>query len=170
MARRYFTFLSDSEARGAANEVVLGDGRLALAAAQEPFGVIFADAFSSDAVPVHLLTREALRQYLDKLRDDGVLVVNITNRSLDLEPVLANLAADAGLAGRLREERAEDISDEDKKRGKTPSRWVMLARREEGLKELARDSKWRPLQKRGDVGVWSDDYSNLVGVIRWGRK
>ena len=114
-----------------------------------------------------LLTREALEQYVEKLADGGVMVVNITNRSLDLEPVVANLAADAGLAGRLREESVGDISAEDRGKGKTPSRWVVLARSDEHLRTLGHDPKWRQLQGRAEVGVWTDDYSNLVRVIRW---
>src|SRR5262249_34778991 len=93
VARQHFTFLSGAEARGATTQIVLGDARLALQ--QEPdaaFDLIFADAFSSDSVPVHLLTREALEIYLRKLGDHGVLVFNVTNRCLDLEPVLARLA------------------------------------------------------------------------------
>ncbi|HSH61038.1 MAG TPA: fused MFS/spermidine synthase, partial [Acidimicrobiales bacterium] len=97
---RLFTFLRDCPP---VTDVVLGDARLSLT--REPnrhFDVLVVDAFNSDAIPVHLLTREALALYVDKLRDGGVLAVHITNRYLDLRPVLADLAADAGLAAFVR--------------------------------------------------------------------
>ncbi|MGE3315859.1 MAG: spermidine synthase, partial [Planctomycetaceae bacterium] len=93
---KYFTYLSDC-GRGD-YEIILGDGRLKLAEADDGrYGMICFDAFSSDSIPMHLLTREALAMYLDKLSPDGTLVFHISNRHLDLRPVLAALAADANL-------------------------------------------------------------------------
>jgi hypothetical protein len=168
VAEDYYSYLNDGRQKGAKCTVRLGDGRLCLKDAPPgQFAVIFADAFSSDAVPVHLLTRQAVETYLDKLAPGGVLVLNITNRCLDLEPVVANIAQDRGLAGRVREERDENISAADKRAGKTPSRWVVLARSEADLGGVTDQAKWRPLRGRADVGVWTDDYSNLVRVLRW---
>src|SRR5262249_45082582 len=94
---RYFTYLSDC--RAGRLDVVLGDARLRLREAPDhEFDLIVLDAFSSDAIPLHLLTREALHLYLDKLADHGLIAVHISNRFLDLAPVLGALARDADLA------------------------------------------------------------------------
>src|SRR6202007_281755 len=95
LARHWFTFLHDSPARV---DVVLGDARLSLAA-QPPqrFNVIVVDAFSGDAIPVHLLTREALALYRRHLQPNGIIVFHVSNQYIDLEPVVAGIADDAGL-------------------------------------------------------------------------
>src|SRR5690606_21407274 len=97
----FFTYIKDAVARGVdVKETRLGDGRLQLAKAEDnSLDVLFMDDFTSDAVPVHLITKEALEIYLKKLKPDGLLVVNIANRYLDLEPVLGNLAEELGLVG-----------------------------------------------------------------------
>src|SRR5581483_12411847 len=133
----------------------------------DSFDLVFADAFSSDAVPVHLLTREALELYLAKLSAHGVLVMNVTNRCLDLEPVVARLAEELSLAARIREEFPADLTESDKKEGKAPSRWIVLARSAPDLGQLGDDKNWRPLGTSAGVGVWTDDYSNLFSVFRW---
>jgi hypothetical protein len=161
-----FTFLSDAQARGVAVDVVLGDARLKLAerarrGTEEKFALLVVDAFSSDAIPVHLITRQARTVYLDNLADDGLLVFHISNRYLDLEPVLANLAADAGLAGLIEADDANGLAS------KASSTWVVLARQEGTLERLAQDGRWRALKVRPDVGVWTDDYSNLLRVFDW---
>src|SRR5918998_1293650 len=92
-----FTYLRDCPGQ---NEVILGDARLSLAETSDEYGIIVADAFSSDAIPVHLMTRKAIDLYFDKLQENGVLLIHISNRHLDLEPVLGNVAQDAGLACR----------------------------------------------------------------------
>lgn len=163
-----FTFLKDAAARGVAVHVVLGDGRLALGQVPDAnFDLLFADAFSSDAVPVHLLTREAVQLYISKLAAHGVLVVNVTNRCLDLEPVVAGLAEELSLTARIREESPATLTSEDKKQGKAPSRWIVLARQPADLGGLVDDIRWRPLRPQAGVAVWSDDYSNLLSVFRW---
>lgn len=168
IARQHFSFLRDAENRGAPVELVLGDARLALREfPDESFDWIFADAFSSDAVPVHLLTREAADLYLRKLRAHGILVFNVTNRCLDLEPVLARLSEELALAGRIREELPQEISAEEKRQGKTPSRWLVMARSDGDLGKLVADTRWRPLRTRPNVGAWTDSYSNVFRVFRW---
>ena len=93
----YFSFLAQCRGK---TEVVLGDGRLTLARApNQHYGMIILDAFSSDAIPTHLLTREAIQLYLSKLQSDGVLVFHLSNRYLDLERLLGSLALDANLVG-----------------------------------------------------------------------
>jgi hypothetical protein len=101
--RRYFTFLSDCPPEV---DIVLGDARLTVPrAAAGSYDLIVLDAFSSDAIPIHLVTREALGEYLDKLTPGGAIAFHISNRHLDLEPVLARIARDANLVGRLRRDR-----------------------------------------------------------------
>ena len=92
---RYFTYLRDAPG---STEIVLGDARLSLQEARDgTYGLIVADAFSSDAIPTHLITREALALYFRKLTENGTLAFHISNRYLNLRPVLGNLARDAGL-------------------------------------------------------------------------
>jgi hypothetical protein len=157
----YFTYLRDGRARQARLDVVLGDGRIRLKEAGGPFGLLVIDAFNSDAIPTHLLTREALRLYLDRLADDGVLAVHISSHYVRLAPVLAALAEDAGLAGLLQQDRREDDP------GKYSSDWVLLARRREHFGKLVGDERWKPLAGAGPTAVWTDKYVNLFAVLDW---
>lgn len=160
---RYFTYLEDSRA---ACRVVLGDARLSLAnEAESRYGLIAVDAFSGDAIPIHLLTREAMRVYLAKLRGDGLLAFHISNRFLDLAPVLGNLASDLGLVGLDQNEIA--VSKTEEARGKSASHWVVLARNRRHLGSLADDARWRPLVGRPGMPVWTDDYTSLWGIAHW---
>ncbi len=160
---RYFTFLHDS---AAPPRVVLGDARLSLVAEPDAgFDLLLLDAFSSDAIPVHLVTREALALYLRKLAPGGRLAFHISNLHLDLEPVFANLARDAGLACLLRDDTV--ISPEEYAAGKSPSVWLVMARTPEDLAKLARDSRWQPARGNDRQAVWTDDYSSLLSVFRW---
>jgi hypothetical protein len=160
---RYFTFLRDCPPTV---KIVLGDARLSLKNAPDrQYDLIVLDAFSSDAIPMHLLTREALNLYLAKLSDTGILAFNISNRFLDLHLVLANLARDAGLA--CYGEDDLQISDADEKQGKFTSSWVVMARRGSDLGKLLQDARWAALPGRPEMRVWADDFSNLLGVIRW---
>ena len=116
--------------------MVPGDARLSLKdAPRRGYGMLVADAFSSDAIPIHLLTREALALYRSKLRRDGVLAFHISNRFLELEPVLGDLARDAGLACRAQE---EPSTERGRPRGKIPSHWVAMARSEAQLGAIVR--------------------------------
>jgi hypothetical protein len=162
-ARSYFTYLEDSPATC---RVVLGDGRQSIE--REPdkhFGILVFDAFSSDAVPVHLITEEAVRLYLDKLTPDGLLVMNVSNNYLDLEPVVAALARACGLQALVQLD--THIKPEEAKLGKRESHWVVLARSPSHFGKLAEDRRWRPLRRRKDFAAWTDDYSNLFRVLNW---
>jgi len=164
---RYFSFMSAARARGAVIDVVLGDARLTLRdVPDESFDVLVLDAFSSDSVPAHLLTREALALYVRSLRRGGLLAMHISNRYLDLEPVIANLVEDAGIAGVIREDFfSADAPDADA--GRLTSTWVVLARRDEDLDALSdRFRNWRALRTSPRVGVWTDDWSDLMRVLR----
>ena len=145
--------------------VVLGDARLTLT--EEPDGhldVLVIDAFSSDAIPIHLLTREAVVLYMDKLAADGVLVMHISNRFLNLTPVLARIIEELGYAA-LRGSSGK-IDREIDPAG-TRSVWVLIARDQAVIDALALGEMWGPLETPTDGRVWSDDFSNLLEVIRW---
>jgi hypothetical protein len=161
--RRYFNFMADC---GGDSRVVIGDGRLSMT--REPdgaFDLIVLDAFSSDGIPMHLMTREALRLYFNKLSADGVIALHISNRSLNLEPVVANLARDAGanaLIQRFRPDEALRAANMAK-----ATDWVLLARRTEDLAFIAGDPRWTPLPPAPDHGLWTDDFSNILEIYRW---
>lgn len=156
----YFTYLQNC-AHGSLN-VIEGDARLNLQNAEPGYyGLIVLDAFSSDAIPVHLVTEQALDLYLAKLAQGGILAFHISNRSLDLKPTLADLAESRKLIC---------IGFDDLKpsslEGKDPSQWVVMARSAPEISNLSINSQWQPLV--GTKGrVWSDDFSNIVRAIRW---
>jgi len=159
---RLFTYLRDCPPR---TEVVIGDARLKLAAAGDgEFDLILVDAFSSDAVPAHLLTREAVSLYLNKLRPDGALVFHISNRFMDLAPVLKTLAADANLTSLIGERTPEYSAVSNLNDG---SRWVALARDASVLSELMKVDGWRTLATTSDARLWTDDYTDVMSAIKW---
>ena len=158
-----FTFYRDCPAE---KSVIMGDARLSLQRSDQKFGVLVLDAFSSDAVPVHLLTREAMNVYFDHLDDDGILAFNISNRYLDLQTVLADLARDAGgLPCYAQEDR--DLTDLQKAAGKSPSHWVVLAKNRAALQKVLASGNWREAPARPGAPAWSDDFSNLFGALKW---
>lgn len=158
---RYFTFLRDCPAK-----VVLGDARLSLKNAPDrQYGLIVLDAFSGDAIPMHLLTREAVQLYLAKTTEDGVLAFHISSRFIDLRPVLAGLAQGAGLACYIEEDLK--LSHADEANGKFASIWVVMAHKQSDLGALANDPRWVSLSGLRDAKLWTDDYSSILGIIRW---
>jgi spermidine synthase len=160
---KYFTYLRDCQVRP---KIVFGDARLTLA--REPskkFGLLIIDAFSSDAIPIHMLTREAFALYRRVLDDDGILLVHISNQHLDLKPVVAELSDDAGLTALIGEHDA--TRSEESRTLDYSSDWVGLTRRPDALRSLAKDDDWHPLVARAGDRPWTDDYSNVFSVIRW---
>jgi SAM-dependent methyltransferase len=150
-----FTYLTNSRADV---RVVTGDGRLGLQAAPVASqDLIVLDAFSSDAIPVHLLTLEAVRMYADRLRLGGLLAFHISNNTFDLQPVLRAAADSLGWVAIV----GEGEGDAD---GATPSTWVVLARTEQDLRGLDRRPGWSPLPSRSVT--WTDDYSSVLRVLR----
>ena len=144
---RYFTYAADARDRGASLRMELGDARIRLEAVrrdrpEERYDVILVDAFSSDAIPVHLLTREALRLYFDMLGPRGILALHISNRYLRLEPVVANLAEDGRYARLLQHGDTGDV------RGGVEASWVAAGPAAGGLRRAwrrTRDGRWRSL-------------------------
>lgn len=157
----YFTYLRDC---GRRCEVVVGDARVSLGRARPgQFGLIVLDAFSSDAIPIHLLTREALAVYLSRLAPGGVIALHISNHHLSLSPVLGRLAQEQGLSARWQREPATAGSFSD---GKVPSEWMVLARDAADFGALARDPRWVPPVVQAQTPLWSDDFSNILSVLR----
>lgn len=158
-----FTYYEDTRSRGADLRVVVGDARLKMESApNDSYDMIILDAFTSDAIPVHLLTKEAMQLYLRKLAPGGLLVAHISNRYLALEPVLGNLADALGLVAVKQFDYANGVPY------KSGSDLVVMAMSREHLGPLAADPRWTPLERSKTVGVWSDDFSNVLGIIRWG--
>jgi hypothetical protein len=157
---RYFTFLS---ACGAPCDVVIGDARLSLENSSATYDVLVLDAFSSDAIPVHLMTREAISTYLSRLEPGGVMAFHVSNNHIRLRPVLARLSRVHRLAARAR---FDQVSHE--KDGRTSSDWVVLAREEADLGTLSTDPRWQPLAADSNV-AWTDDFSNIWSAIEWRR-
>jgi hypothetical protein len=161
---RFFTYLPDCRARGVEVDVVEGDARLRLADAPEhAYRLIILDAFSSDAVPVHLLSCEAIRLYRSKLAAGGLLAFNVSNRYLDLEPVMGRQAADAGLACRI----CYDVNPtaDERRAGKQPTIWVVMGGSEAEFGGLATDPRWRVPRVREKSRPWTDDFSDLASYL-----
>ncbi len=150
-----FTYLTDSPAR---IEIVLGDGRTGIDRSAGRFDVVVVDAFSSDAIPIHLLTREAIELYLDRLEPGGLLAVHVSNRFFDLRPVLGRAAAELGVDARQQLYVPGPDADPE---AATASRWVLIGP-PVALAGVAGPA-WDPLG--GDGPLWTDDYSNLLAVL-----
>lgn len=164
----YFTYATDARDRAVTVRLELGDARIRMEAVrrdrpEERYDVILVDAFSSDAIPVHLLTREALRLYFDLLGPRGILALHISNRYLRLEPVVAALAEEGHYARMLQDGGTDDI------RGAVEASWAILARRTEDFGELASDSRWTQtrLDVEPAVSAWTDDFHNLLSIFKW---
>ena len=161
IARSEFSFLGDSAAR---TETALGDARLTLE--REPpqgFDVLAVDAFSSDAIPVHLITREALQAYLRHMKPDGIIAFHVSNRFLDLIPVVARLAAELKLHAVLI---SDDPEDEDKTI-RSRSDWVLVSRDPEALEaDAIVEAGATPAEDRPEWRTWTDDYSNLIQILK----
>jgi hypothetical protein len=154
-----FRFLSECAPSAA---IVLGDARLTLAASRVRYDLIILDAFSSDTIPVHLLTREAFAIYLSRLAPRGMLVIHGTNRHLDLMPVVAAAAKAEGLVAFLKEEgKGEPVSAGFK----AGSSVMALARDPADLGDLPARAGWRRVAPVATVAAWTDDYSNVLGAM-----
>ena len=154
---RRFEFLSRCAPE---SPVIAGDARLTLEASTDRYDLIVLDAFSSDTIPVHLLTREAVAGYLSKLSPHGVLLLHISNRHLDLTPVVAKVAQSLGLAAFVREDRsAGDLLTTLK----ADARLVVLTRDAADAGSVA--GNWMPLRPDQSSALWTDDYSNILGIM-----
>jgi hypothetical protein len=162
MARDHFTFLEDSACRP---DVVFGDGRLSLAErADHSLDLLVVDAFSGDAIPIHLATTEAVALYMRKLAAGGVLAFHISNRYVDLAPVLAAAAERLGLAAAMIRYRPDDAA---RREGAFPSTVAALSPDPAVIERLVREEAgWRHLDPARGV-PWTDDHADLWRVLRW---
>ncbi len=159
-----FTFLRTC---GDGCQVVLGDARLSLARARpQEYGFIILDAFSSDAIPIHLMTTEAIGLYLSRLAPGGVLAFHISNRHLALAPVLARVAISHGLVVRLQQHSAGQTVTH----GPLSSEWMVMARSETDLGPLAAEARWINPAIPPTTPLWTDDFSNIFSVLRLNRR
>ncbi len=161
IAQTHFTYLSDS---AATIELALGDARLTLEReAPQNFDVLAVDAFSSDAIPVHLITREALGTYLRHVKPDGIVAFHVSNRFLDLIPVVARLAKEHGVHAVLVRDDPDD--EEDPRRSR--SDWVLVSRDPATLKrEALVEREAGEIEERPEWRTWTDDYSNLIQILK----
>jgi spermidine synthase len=160
---RYFTYLADCTPEAA---IIPGDARLTVQREQDGlYDVLFLDAFSSDAIPVHLLTREALAIWRAKLKPDGMLFYHISNRHLDLAPVLAALANQEGLTvlASDKERWYREMDSSNALDHAVVSALVMSAAMPDNLRQ---DPRWQ-VPDAGGVRAWTDDFSNLVMSLHW---
>jgi len=157
IARQWFTYLGDSAAK---TEIVLGDARLSLEReAPQDYDVIAVDAFSGDSIPVHLITVEAFSEYLRHLKPEGVIAFHVSNRFLDLKPVLLAIAERHKLEYAYLHETGEN--------GGTTSDWVVVTRHKPFILKPAIVEATEPVAPRPDWRIWTDSYNNLVQVFRW---
>ena len=156
LANQYFTFLKDTESR---TEMILGDARLSLEhEVPQHYDILVVDAFSGDAIPTHLLTREAAMLYKQHLSDNGILCIHISNLHFDLRPVVLGLAKDVGL------ESTCVVSGIDKSQGTQFCRWMLLSR--QPIPQAIVD-RAEGLEKRDQAGIlWTDEWSNLLSVLQ----
>ena len=156
----YFTYLQKCAV--ASTEIVPGDARLQLQnAPDQHYGLIVLDAFNSDAIPIHLMTQEAIALYTSKLAPEGMLAFHISNRSLKLDAVLADLAKRNGAT-------CLSLADGEQNTltGKDPSEWLVMAQHSPAFDSLAQNPKWRVVEGNGSR-AWTDDFSNILSVFRW---
>ncbi|EBA11641.1 fused MFS/spermidine synthase [Roseobacter sp. CCS2] len=154
---RYFTFMSKCAPLAPTH---IGDARLVLEAQSDiRYDILLIDAYSSDAVPVHLITNEAIELYRSRLTDDGVLVLHISNRYYDLSLPLARSANDLGLVSHIQRYKGEPQSADN-----SASRVVIMANADSDLVDLYTTGPWQPLVSDGKR-LWTDDYANLLSIL-----
>lgn len=165
----YFTYLSKCAPSA---QILLGDARLRLGEAPDGrYDLIVLDAFSGDSIPMHLLTQEALALYVRKLAPGGIIAFHISNLYFDLAPTLGRLAEDAHLSAFIGKDAY--VTEDQRDAGKWPSVWIVMARQPGDLSAITSSTtgryRWERLAADQKVRPWTDDYSNLLGVIkRWG--
>jgi hypothetical protein len=159
IATTWFTYLPDSKAHA---EIVLGDARIQMEREQSLFDMLVVDAFSSDAIPMHLLTAEAADIYRQHLTPGGLLLFHISNRSLNLEPVAR------GLAQHLNWNAAQVLAGDDPATGEDGSSWVIVTENLDLLQRITEDAPhlgWTD-PKRKPI-IWTDDFASLWHVLKW---
>jgi SAM-dependent methyltransferase len=159
IARRFFTYLPRC---GERCDVVVGDGRLAIQHSPDAeFDMLVLDAFNSDSIPAHLISREALAIYRTKLKPDGAILIHVSNRYLKIQELVSALVTDANLPSLVRSD------DDDSAAGKARSTFIAAALNAESIAALKEKWGWIEVFRPAGFTPWTDDYSNLLGILRW---
>ena len=159
IARSFFTYLKRCDTNC---NIVIGDGRLSIEKSPDnEFDVLMLDAFNSDSIPAHLVSREAVQMYLKKLKPNGLILFHVSNRYMDVESLVSAVSLDVGLQGLVR------YDDNEEPTGKTSSDYVVVARHSEDFGELNSDENWTEVEKPKTIQPWTDDYSNMMSIVRW---
>jgi hypothetical protein len=157
---KLFTYMRDCKGN---KNTILGDARINLQKASEKkYGIMLMDAYSSDSLPIHLLTKEALQIYLDKLDDNGVIAFHISNRHLDLKPVLSGLSDALNLTGYSVIYKHKPMSKNDLR---TTNEWVLLSKNPNIFQKISNNKKWQPLDNNKQI-LWTDDYSSIFSILK----
>jgi hypothetical protein len=160
-----YTYVTDSKAKV---NIKLGDARLRMAEATPgTYGLIAVDAFSSDAIPIHLLTTEAFQMYMKALKPDGVLMVHSSNRFMQLGPVVGAICEKLDLkCARCLDSVADDDEERNWRQDKT-SDWIMVTRSAATMDAVTKDVlAWEPVETKESIRAWEDGYSNVLSVVR----
>ncbi|MGM0556083.1 MAG: spermidine synthase [Myxococcota bacterium] len=164
IAEEYFTYLKDSPGKV---EVEVGDGRILVDRAPEGhFGLLIVDAFSSDSIPIHLATREAIAMYVDRLRDDGILLFHISNKFVDLAPALANITDELGYVAYQNWHEATEADFDHPDASVATSVWIAIAPDRDAATPLTRRGDWDRLEPDASKPTWTDNYSNIVELLK----
>lgn len=156
----YFTYLADC---GSPYEIILGDGRLTMMEQDDNmYDVIFLDAYSSDNIPIHLITVEALQMYMQKLKENGTLILNISNNFLDIEPVLHEAAKEMGIPAFGKVTNGGQIEGTDLVG--YPAQFVFISK-DPDLIAYMKELEWTETMPRQGVRLWTDKYSNILSVL-----
>jgi SAM-dependent methyltransferase len=159
VATNFFTFFRRCDKNC---DVVMGDGRLSIEKQPDStFDVLMLDAFDSDSIPAHLVSREAVQMYLRKLKPNGMILFHVSNRYMNVEGLVSTLVVDASLESLAR------YDDDEEAPGKTSSDYIVAARRPESLGSLEQNENWTRVEKPDGIQPWTDDYSNMLQIVRW---
>jgi hypothetical protein len=159
----YFTYISDAPEP---IRIVLGDARLTLSKEpQAAFHLLVLDAYSSDAIPMHLATQEALALYASRLAPGGVMVFHLSNQHLNLVPILAATANSLQLVSFERHD--QSVSEQEALEGKEASRWLVMARDQETLKPLLAGNRWWPAPYNNETPIWTDESNSILDALVW---
>jgi hypothetical protein len=162
MARdpNYFRYITECAPKA---PIVLGDARLTLAESKDQYDLIVLDAFSSDAIPIHLMTREAMATYLSRLAPHGIVIMHVSNRHMELSSVVAGIAHANGMVSRVNNRAARD--GEDDSDYLFTSTVVISARDDADFATLREDADWSVIEPPPGQRIWTDDYSNVIGAV-----
>lgn len=129
---------------------------------EKSLDAIVLDAFAGDIIPTHLLTVEALKEYTGKLKDDGIIILHISNRFFDLRPIMALNAEEAGLQTLV------NFDDIEPKAYLYPSLWLAIGKHQPSL-DILKENGWRELKPKQSLNLrpWTDDYTNLMGMLKY---